>query len=190
MADSDTRCPQCGENVSPPVGSSAPPTHCDRCGAALPPTLAIESWFSESEPPKPEPAAEVLDLEILDEPAAPPPPSPPREIVPVPLPDTDVPLVQPVPPPIVRRVPPSPTPISTFRPRGLEDESERPKPQIGLAIVALVLMFLVLVAGLTVVLYALWAGFKNLPRPRKAEAPPARMEHCRITAYPAVHRPA
>jgi hypothetical protein len=179
MADSATRCPQCGEAVSPPVGSPTPPTHCDRCGAALPPALDIESWFNESEPPKPEPAADVLDLEILDEPAAP--PAPPREPVPEPLPDTaldaDVPLVQPA-PRAARRVPPMPTPLSTFRPRGLEDESERPKPQIGLAIVALLVMFLLMVAGLAVVLYMLWTGLKSLPRPRKAEAPPARVIPC------------
>jgi hypothetical protein len=183
MADSATRCPQCGEAVSPPTGSATPPTRCDHCGAALPPTLAIESWFTEPEPPKPEPAAEVLDLEILDEPAAL--PVPPREPVPEPLPDTaldaDVPTVQPA-PRAARRVPPSPvptpTPISSFRPRGLEDESERPRPQIGLAIFALLVMFLLMVAGLTVLLYMLWTGLKSLPRPRKADAPPARVVPC------------
>jgi hypothetical protein len=123
----------------------------------------IETWFEEPAPPPlpAEPAPQ--ELVILDEPVP------------------EVPVVRPAAKPV--RV--EPTPVARPRPGDLpwparaDEPIERPKPQIGLAMVILLLLLLGTCGGVFVITYAIWAGFKRFT-PKRAEAPPALVVACTV----------
>ncbi len=140
---------------------SAPDPRCPRCGGPLPPTAAPPDpaarcpWCGGDAPPAEEPL-------ILDDPAEP-------------LPDAaldEVPVVRPAAraarPPEARPLPRPAAPKSVRAPA--RDEAERPRPRVGLAVLAMLLLAVATCGGLSVIAYALWAGFKRVA-PRRAEAP-------------------
>jgi hypothetical protein len=124
---------------------------------------------------------------ILDDP---PPANPPAADAPAePLPDAafdDVPVVRPT--ARAARLPearPLPRPAA---PRSVRDEPERPRPRVGLAVLVLLLLAVAVCGGLSVIGYALWAGFKTVSKQRRAEAPlrvEAPGDVSRLRAYPA-----
>jgi hypothetical protein len=141
MSAPDPRCPRCAEPLPPTAAPPDPAARCPRCGA------------------EPSPAEELL---ILDDPAEP-------------LPDAafdDVPVVRPAAraarPPEARPLPRQAAPKPVRAPA--RDEAERPRPRVGLAVAVMLLLAVATCGGLSVIAYALWAGFKRVA-PRRAEAP-------------------
>lgn len=91
-------------------------------------------------------------------------------------------------PPVVRPVrirPSAPPPVETLleaRPRPLPvsipvpADRERPRPQVALAMMVIVALLATLVVAMTILLYAIYAGLKSVPRPKKTAgdgSPPA-----------------
>jgi hypothetical protein len=162
MPDPERPCPQCGGDV--PSASA----ECPRCGAAVPPPLpdpakppAIESWFEGPEPPLPAPAGQ--ELVILDEPEG-----PAAEEVPVVRPARVEALPEARPLPASR---PSEFPWPTRPPARNDEPVEKPKPQLALALVVVLLLTLATCGGVFVITYAIWAGFKRFAPTKRAEAP-------------------
>ena len=176
--DSEQPCPTCG--AARPAGPGA--AVCGRCGAAAAP--AIEAWFdapgrppwADEPPPEPpvvEPEPEVVELE----PDA------------VPLPDSaldadDVPVVRPSGRPARDTVAlPEARPVAAprrepapVRPPARDDADDRPRSQTGLAVLVIAGLLAAVVVGLSVIGYAIWAGFKTVARPPRAEARPGLVE--------------
>jgi hypothetical protein len=195
-ADGPTRCATCGTELPPeppkPLGiegwfqgSESPPwAPSSETPPPVPEAITPAPAVVEQPPPLPPPAEEVI---LLDEPPKPPPAPPP--VVPVVRPSAvrgssagepptarvttsrrleDLPearrtprrgpdeLVRPPLPPVRETAPP-----------------EVPKPRVFLALVVLLAVFVAGACGLTVILYALWAGFNAASKP-KSEAIVAR----------------
>jgi hypothetical protein len=137
-----------------------------------PPLPAIESWFEGAdrpawEPPLPAPTAQ--EVVILDEPE----PVVP-EVVPVVHPARVESLPEARPLPLSR---PSEYPWPARPPARDEGPVEPPKPQIALAMSVLLLLILATCAGVFVLVYAIWAGFKRMA-PKRAEAPASLVVAC------------
>jgi hypothetical protein len=135
--------------------------------AAKPP--AIESWFEGPEPP-PRPESAGQELVILDEPEEPTP-----EEVPVVHPARVEARPLPAPRPAAAPWPPRP-------PARDEAPVERPRPQLALAMVVVLLLTLATCGGVFVITYAIWAGFKRFTPTKRAEAPATLVVAC--TASP------
>lgn len=187
MSD-EARCPQCGTPYTP----ADEPTRCANCGADLPPAvpaeapkpLEIEGWFQEpaagpQPPPVPPPVEELILLDAPpEEPPAPPPvvpvvqraavaPQPPTARVAPPARLDDLPEARRMPRwesrPVELVRPPLP-PVRETAPPNV------PKPRVYLALFVLLGVFVAMGCGMTVIAYAIWAGFSAAAK-QKTEAP-------------------
>jgi hypothetical protein len=119
----------------------------------------IESWFKDAEPP---PGTEGQELVILDEPEG-----PAAEAVPVVHPARVEAMPEAKPLPASR---PSEFPWPTRQPTRDNEPIEKPKPQLALALVVVLLLTLATCGGVFVITYAIWAGFKRFT-PKRADVP-------------------
>lgn len=90
------------------------------------------------------------------------------------VPDEPVPVVQPI-VPLMKPVHDAATDRprkSKPEPRSHDEAERRPKPQVGVALIVMAILFVVVAIGLAVIGYAIWSGLQTAAKPRRADLIP------------------